>query len=106
MGLSPQAAYIWLKRYNAKGVAGLTDRLRSGRPRRLQAEQTAAFKARLTGGAEGDGVVALRGRDARRILREEFDADYSLTGTYALLHRLKLTRARAAERQDALASTG
>ena len=90
VGLSPQAAYIWLKRYNAESVAGLTDRPRSGRPRRLQAEQTAAFKARLTAGAENDGVVAFRGRDARRILREEFDADYSLTGTYALLHRLKL----------------
>jgi transposase len=106
VGLSPQAAYIWLKRYNAEGVAGLTDRPRSGRPRRLQAEQTAAFKARLTAGAENDGVVAFRGRDARRILREEFDADYSLTGTYALLHRLKLTRARGPERHDALADTG
>ena len=108
VGLSPQAAYIWLKRYNAEGVEGLTDRPRSGRPRRLQAEKTAAFKARLAACGEGEGVIAFRGRDARRILREEFDAEYSLTGTYALLHRLNLAvpRHREGEKQEALADAG
>ncbi len=100
VGMSAQAAYIWLKRYNAEGVAGLTDRPRSGRPRRLEAEKTAAFKARIASGAEAgeEGVVPFRGHDARRILREEFDADYSLTGTYALLHRLKLNASGARPR--------
>jgi Winged helix-turn helix len=40
---------------------------------------------------ERDGVVAFRGVDAQRILREEFEIDCSLSSTYRLLHRLKLS---------------
>ena len=34
------------------------------------------------------GLAAWRGEDLRVVLREEFSADYSLSGVYALLHRL------------------
>ena len=40
---------------------------------------------------ERDGVVAFRGVDAQRILKEEFEIDCSLSSTYRLLHRLKLS---------------
>ena len=40
---------------------------------------------------ERDGVVAFRGVDAQRILKEEFEIDCSLSSTYRLLHRIKLS---------------
>src|SRR5205809_5396357 len=40
---------------------------------------------------ERDGVVAFRGVDAQRILKEEFEIDCSLSSTYRLLHRMKLS---------------
>jgi transposase len=51
------------------------------------------FKERIVAGGalQRDGVVAFRGVDAQRILREEFDIDCSLSSTYRLLHRLKLS---------------
>ena len=37
------------------------------------------------------GVVAIRAVDAQRILKEEFEIDCSLSSTYRLLHRIKLS---------------
>ena len=56
-------------------------------------EREAEFKARMAAGptAADGGVCVLRGRDARRILAEEFGAGYSLQGVYDLLHRLGLS---------------
>jgi transposase len=51
------------------------------------------LKERIVAGAEleRDGVVAFRGVDAQRILKEEFAIDCSLSSTYRLLHRTKLS---------------
>ncbi len=93
VGLGRQASYDWPKRYNADGVAGLHDRPRSGRPPLLDSAAAERFKQRIVAGAdlERDGVSALRGLDAQRILADEFGADYSLSGTFALMHRLGLS---------------
>src|SRR5262249_30609696 len=50
-------------------------------------------KERMVAGAalERDGVVAFRGVDAQRLLKEEFGIDCSLSSTYRLLHRIKLS---------------
>ena len=52
---------------------------------------SARFKERIVAGAElqRHGVVAFR--DAQRILKEEFEIDCSLSSTYRLLHRIKLS---------------
>ncbi len=44
VGLARQAGYDWPKRYDAEGLAGLSDRRRPGRPRKLDGEQVQAFK--------------------------------------------------------------
>src|ERR1700746_227844 len=92
-GLSRSAAYEWHNRYEEEGIAGLRDRPRPGRQPRVDAETSTRFKERIVAGAarERDGVVAFRGADAQRILKEEFDIDCSLSSTYRLLHRLKLS---------------
>jgi transposase len=56
-------------------------------PRRARLEERIVAGAEL----ERDGVVAFRGVDAQRILKEEFDIDCSLSSTYRLLHRIKLS---------------
>jgi transposase len=79
----------WVGRYNQKGLAGLYDLARRGQPTKLRPEDQQAFRQRIEAGAAiKDGVCVLRGRDFRQILRQEFGADYSLGGTYGLLHRL------------------
>jgi transposase len=92
-GLSRSAAYEWHNRYEEEGIAGLRDRPRPGRQPRVDAVTSARLKERIVAGAalERDGVVAFRGVDAQRILKEEFDIDCSLSSTYRLLHRLKLS---------------
>jgi transposase len=92
-GLSRSAAYEWHNRYEEQGLAGLRDRPRPGRQPRVDAVTSARLKERIVAGAalERDGVVAFRGVDAQRILKEEFAIDCSLSSTYRLRHRLKLS---------------
>ena len=92
-GLSRSAAYEWHNRYEEDGIEGLRDRPRPGRQPRVDAVTSVRFKERIVAGAEleRDGVVAFRGVDAQRILKEEFGIDCSLSSTYRLLHRMKLS---------------
>jgi transposase len=71
----------------------LRDRPRPGRQPRIDAATSARFKERIVAGAalERDGVVAFRGVDAQRLLKEEFGIDCSLSSTYRLLHRMQLS---------------
>jgi transposase len=91
-GVGRATLYAWLGRYRAEGVDGLRDRPKSGRPRLLTPEQDAAFKARIEAGPtyEKDGVVAFRGVDRQRILKEEFKVKAGLSRAYQLVHRLGL----------------
>jgi len=89
LGYTSRAVRKWINRYNRGGLEGLKDLPRSGRPRHLEPEQEEGVRQRLDAGAQpGDGVCTLRGEDVRRILAEEFGAHYTLSGTYALLHRI------------------
>jgi transposase len=93
VGLRRASGYKWARRYEAEGVAGLSDRPRSGRPAKLDPTKAEAFKERVLDGAEHEreGIASLRGLDAQRILKQEFGADYGLSGTYGLIHRLQLS---------------
>src|SRR5260370_2072737 len=92
-GLSRSAAYEWHNRYEEGGIEGLRDRPRPGRQPRVDAVTSARFKERIVAGAElqRDGVVAFRAADAQALLKEELAIDCSLSSTYRLLRRVKLT---------------
>jgi transposase len=92
-GLRRSAAYEWHNRYEEDGIEGLRDRPRPGRQPRVDAATSARFKEWIVAGAalERDGVVAFRGVDAQRRLKEEFGIDCSLSSTYRLLHRINLS---------------
>jgi transposase len=92
-GLSRSAAYQWHNRYEEDGIEGLRDRPRpgstaAGRRGDQRAAQGTACRWRRAGARR---VVAFRGVDAQRILKEEFEIDCSLSSTYRLLHRIKLS---------------
>jgi transposase len=89
-GLSRSAAYEWHKRMALRDC--VTGRARVDGPR-VDAVTGARFKERIVAGAElaRDGVVAFGGVDAQRILKAEFEIECSLSSTYRLLHRLKLS---------------
>src|SRR5690349_7837176 len=80
-GLSRSAAYEWHNRYEEDGLKGLRDRPRPGRQPRVDAATSARLKERIVAGAElaRDGVVAFRGVDAQRILKEEVAFEWSLS---------------------------
>lgn len=89
-GLSGVQLRMWIKRYNSHGLEGLVDRPRPGKPTRLSAEQRKAFLAKVQAGPPAElGIGAWRGEDLCRLLKEEFGVEYSLSGVYALLNRLK-----------------
>lgn len=92
-GMSRRRVQEWVRRYNAQGVDGLWDRPRSGQPTKLPRDQEVVFKQRIDAGpTDADaGLCTLRGKDAQRILADEFGVHYSLGGAIVLLHRLGLS---------------
>lgn len=83
----------WSYAYRDGGIGGIRISKPMGASSKLTPSQEQAFKQRLfTGPTEADGgICTLRGKDARRILQEEFGKPYSLPGVYNLLHRLNLS---------------
>jgi transposase len=79
----------WVKRFNENGIDGLNELPGRGRKPMLPKEKFADFSrlieeesAKLKGGR-------LFGEDIRRLLKEKFNVECSLTATYDILHRTK-----------------
>lgn len=96
-GMERQALCDAAKRYNAEGLAGLDDRPRSGRQRRLDPEQEQKLAALVREGPdpEKDGISAFTLDDLVSIIKERFGVDYGPTGVSAILHRLGFSRQKA-----------
>jgi transposase len=89
LGRSRRAVQDWVYTYRDGWIDDLLRGKSTGQPTRLPRDHEALFLARLNAGpTQADGVCTLRGKDVVRILSTEFQADYSLDGAYALLHRL------------------
>jgi transposase len=82
----------WVYAYRDGDIDAITAKSPPGRPRKLPAQEQQRFKERfLAGPTEKDGVCALRAKDAKRILEDEFGVCYTLPGVYDLLHSLNLS---------------
>ena len=77
----------WINRYNLNGIDGLQDKPKSGAPMKLKNE--IEFSKRVDAGVDlkKDKVCVFYGKEFQRILKNEFNAEYSLSGVYLLLHR-------------------
>jgi transposase len=96
-GMSDQALRDAIKRLNAEGIDGLYDRPRSGRPRRLDAEQEASIKADVLKGPdiEVDGLSSFTLEDIRRMIAAKHGAEYHIGYVGTVMRRLKLSRQKA-----------
>jgi transposase len=89
LDISERPLRKWLHRFNKQGPVGLQDVFRLGQPPKLDNKDIEQFKQRIREGVtEADNVCSLRAKDIQQILQKQFDARYSLGGTYFLLHRL------------------
>lgn len=107
-GISHDTLWRWVRRYNEQGTQGLEEAPRSGRPLKLQPRDEVAFKQRIEAqpDVEKDGVVRWRAVDIQRVLKDEYEVEYtSLTGVRRLWHALGLayltTRPPHPRRKDA-----
>ena len=92
LGVPTSVVEEWAYRYRDGGIGKLQPRKQPGRTPKLAREKHQEFKERIKAGPrEGDVVCTLRGKDAVRILNEEYKVEYTLNGAYELLHRLNLT---------------
>lgn len=92
LGRSRGFVQRWAYVYRDNGIEALHPARRGGSRSRLCGESLQKFIDRFTvGPTQADpGVCTLRGKDAVRILRQEFAVNYSLNGAYQLLHRHNL----------------
>jgi transposase len=89
LGVSRRAIQAWVAAYNRGGLEALPDRPHPGRAPILSRDQEVRLLERIEAPPRPeDGVCELRGADIRRILEQEFEARYSQSGVYKLLHRL------------------
>lgn len=79
----------WVYAYRDGGIDAIVAKPRGGGTPRLRGEAAAKLAARLeTGATPGDKVCTLRGKDVRRIMKEELGTDLSLSSVYRTLHRM------------------
>jgi len=76
-GMDRQTLRDWVHRYNAEGLAGLTNRRAVARPRQLAPEQMAELAAWVEAGPdpEKDGVVRWRRKDLQRRIMRAFGVE-------------------------------
>jgi transposase len=96
-GMDRQTLRDWVLRYNAYGVAGLTDRWKGGRPAVLTADEQAEILAVVMAGPdpEKDGFCAFTRDDLVAIAKKKFGKSMHATSMGRLLRKLDLTRQKA-----------
>jgi transposase len=84
----------WVHRFNADGLAGLSDRLRPGRPSSLSAAQQAQVAAWVQAGPDlqKDGVVRWRRADLSDRIAASFGVKLDVRSVGKLLRRLDFRR--------------
>jgi|SRR5205823_4811815 transposase len=93
-GMDRQTLRDWVHRFNAEGLAGLSDRRRSGRRPRLTAEQEAEIARIVEAGPELErhGVVRWRCVDLQKLIGERFEVRLAERTVGKLLNKLRFSR--------------
>jgi putative transposase len=93
-GMDRQTLRDWVHRYNAEGIAGLSNRPAPGPEPRLSADQEAEVAEWIESGPdlERDGVVRWRCRDLQERIKREFQISFHERTIGKLLARLGFRR--------------
>lgn len=93
-GMDRQTLRDWVHRYNADGIAGLSDARRSGRPPALSQAQMQELKELVLAGPDlaKDGVVRWRCADLRSAIEARYAVVVHERTVGKLLRRMGLTR--------------
>jgi transposase len=93
-GMERQTLRDWVHRYNAEGLAGLSDRPLPGAPTLLTAEQQQTVMQWVKDGPDiaVDGVVRWRRADLARRIKSEFDVVMAERSVGEMLRRLGFRR--------------
>jgi transposase len=93
-GMDRQTLRDWVHRFNAKGLAGLSDASRPGRPALLSAEQQEQVAAWVEAGPELEtaGVVRWRRIDLAQRIKAKFDVTMDVRSVGRLLRKLDFRR--------------
>jgi transposase len=80
----------WARRYRAGGFAAIVAGRAKGAAPKLTPAQDEQLRQRLEAApTDADGVCALRGKDIRRLIEEEFGVIHTMGGIYKVLDRLR-----------------
>jgi transposase len=92
-GMDRQTLRDWVHRFNAQGVAGLSNAPKGRPKRRLTESQEAEIRARVLKGPdpETDGLVRWRCVDIQTWIAERYEVKLHVRTVGSLLHRLKLS---------------
>lgn len=89
LGVSEHSVRNWAHRFLSGGIESMRRGSSPGHPPKLPHEEEERFKQRIRSGpTEADGVPVWRGRSVMAMLQRDFDASYTLSGVYILLHRM------------------
>ena len=93
-GMDRQTLRDWVHRYNANGIAGLSDAPRSGRPPALSAEQLQELRQLVLAGPDRErhGVVRWRCVDLRSEIAVRYEVTVHERTVGKLLRKLNLAR--------------
>jgi transposase len=93
-GMDRQTLRDWVHRFNAKGLEGLSDASRPGRPALLSSEQQAEVAAWVEAGPELEtaGVVRWRRVDLAKRIKAKFDVTLDVRSVGRLLRKLNFRR--------------
>ena len=83
--ITQRSMYNWIRRFNERGIDGLLDRPRSGRPRKIDPERDAEL-VELIEHPEKAGVVHWTGKKFHGYLREKLDLEIGYRTTIRWIH--------------------
>ena len=90
-GATRETLRQWVRQYNAEGIVGLQEGVRTGRRCRLSPDQLAQLREKISAPPEmaKDGIGRWRAADVGRWIEEEFGVRYtSIMSICNLLHKL------------------
>jgi transposase len=89
LGMAKSTVEHWAYTYRDAGIEALRGKTRRGGSPKIRGETARLLKDRIDAGPrESDGVCTLRGKDIRRIAKEELGVDVGLSSVYRALERM------------------